>query len=88
MSIQMMLRRVVFRNSINRRRYLIWPNSERTASIFLMIAGAPNSTNDGLLDCNFGAGRFDLFLDFFGFFLGHAFFQRFRCAFDKSFGFG
>ena len=42
----------------------------------------------GLLDLDLGAGRFDLLLDLFGFFLGDAFLQGLRSALDKSLGFG
>ena len=37
-----------------------------------------------LLDFDFGAGGFDLFLDLFRFFLGHAFLEGLRSAFDES----
>ena len=41
-----------------------------------------------LLDLDLGAGRFDLFLDLFGFFLGHAFLERLGSALDERLGFG
>ena len=41
-----------------------------------------------LLDLHFGAGGFELFLDLFGFFFFHAFFQLGTALFDECFGFG
>ena len=52
------------------------------------ISRAPLRVKDGLLDLDFGAGRFDLFLDLFGFCLGHAFLQGLGGAFHQGFRLG
>src|SRR5476651_2623251 len=49
--------------------------------------GAPFKLLSRLLDLSLGAGRFELLLDLFGFFLGRAFADRLRSAFDQGFGF-
>ena len=49
---------------------------------------ARNGFGRELLDLDGTACRFDFLLDVFGFFLGHAFFQRLWSAFDECLGFG
>jgi len=57
--------------------------------------GRPPPDRDGrtfkkllrLLDLGLGAGRFELLLDLFGLFLGRAFADCLRGAFDQGFGF-
>src|SRR3954470_16098317 len=49
---------------------------------------APAPAEIKLLDLDLGPGRFDLFLDLFGFGFGDAFLQRLRCAFDQRLSFG
>ena len=49
--------------------------------------GAPPKTVLRLLDLDLAAGRFELLLDLFGLFLGHAFADRLRGAFDQRLGF-
>src|SRR5271170_6377157 len=67
-----------------------WPG---TVSSFQACArrrtatGAPFKLLPRLLDLSLGAGRFELLFDLFGFFLGRAFADRLRGAFDQGFGF-
>src|SRR3954464_11181530 len=52
------------------------------------IPSKSDSPNSALFNLDLRAGRFDLFLDLFGFRFGHAFLDRLGSAFDERLGFG
>src|SRR2546423_11848873 len=51
------------------------------------IPSKSDERDSALLDLDLRAGRFDLFLDLFGFRSGHAFLDRLGSAFDERLGF-